>query len=57
MCALYFRFIAGPVDLKIAYALYKSLKTEAQKHLILIDNLHLLYLVTPYESVLYWYYM
>lgn len=30
--------------------MYEDLKT-AQKHLILIDNLHLLYLVTPYDSV------
>lgn len=44
------KFIAGPIDLKTAYTLYEDLKT-AQKHLILIDNLHLLYLVTPYDSV------
>lgn len=30
--------------------MYTDLKT-AQKHLILIDNLHLLYLVTPYNSI------
>jgi len=30
--------------------LYEDLKT-AQNHLILIDNLHLLYLVTPYDSI------
>jgi len=37
------------IDLKTAYALYENLKT-AQKHLILIDNLHLLScrLVTVY---------
>ncbi|EFN77230.1 ATP-dependent DNA helicase HEL308 [Harpegnathos saltator] len=40
----------GPIDLKTAYKLYEDLKT-AQKHLILIDNLHLLYLVTPYDVV------
>lgn len=44
------RLVAGPIDLKTAYTLYEDLKT-AQKHLILIDNLHLLYLVTPYDSV------
>lgn len=44
------RFVAGPIDLKTAYTLYEDLKT-AQKHLILIDNLHLLYLVTPYDSI------
>jgi len=49
-CVSHIRFIAGPIDLKTAYALYEDLKT-AQKHLILIDNLHLLYLVTPYDSI------
>lgn len=44
------RLVAGPIDLKTAYTLYEDLKT-AQKHLILIDNLHLLYLVTPYDSI------
>ncbi|XP_077272172.1 mutagen-sensitive 301 isoform X1 [Temnothorax americanus] len=42
--------VAGPIDLKTAYTLYEDLKT-AQKHLILIDNLHLLYLLTPYDNV------
>ncbi|KYQ59297.1 Helicase POLQ-like protein [Trachymyrmex zeteki] len=39
-----------PIELKTAYTLYEDLKT-AQRHLILIDNLHLLYLVTPYDSI------
>lgn len=47
---LHNRFIAGPIELKTAYTLYEDLKT-AQRHLILIDNLHLLYLVTPYDSI------
>lgn len=45
-----FILITGPIDLQTAYTLYEDLKT-AQKHLILIDNLHLLYLVTPYDSI------
>lgn len=50
LCDLGQAAMKGPIDLKTAYTLYEDLKT-AQKHLILIDNLHLLYLVTPYDSV------
>ncbi|XP_039302244.1 helicase POLQ-like isoform X2 [Solenopsis invicta] len=50
LCDLGQAALKGPIDLKTAYALYEDLKT-AQKHLILIDNLHLLYLVTPYDSI------
>ncbi|XP_011645819.1 helicase POLQ-like [Pogonomyrmex barbatus] len=49
LCDLGQAAMKGPIDLKTAYTLYEDLKT-AQKHLILIDNLHLLYLVTPYDS-------
>ncbi|XP_034939312.1 LOW QUALITY PROTEIN: helicase POLQ-like [Chelonus insularis] len=38
----------GCLDLELARILYRDLKT-AQKHLILNNVLHLLYLVTPYE--------
>ncbi|XP_012280090.1 helicase POLQ-like [Orussus abietinus] len=38
----------GSIDLSTAYVLYEDLKT-AQKHLVLLDSLHLLYLITPYE--------
>ncbi|KAG5328374.1 HELQ Helicase, partial [Acromyrmex charruanus] len=50
LCDLGQAALKGPIDLKTAYTLYEDLKT-AQKHLILIDNLHLLYLVTPYDSI------
>ncbi|KYN20541.1 Helicase POLQ-like protein [Trachymyrmex cornetzi] len=50
LCDLGQAAMKGPIDLKTAYTLYEDLKT-AQKHLILIDNLHLLYLVTPYDSI------
>ncbi|XP_012216296.1 helicase POLQ-like [Linepithema humile] len=49
LCDLGQAAMKGPIDLKTAYILYKDLKV-AQKNLILIDNLHLLYLVTPYDS-------
>jgi len=49
-CIFHNKFIAGPIDLKTANTLYEDLKTP-QKHLILIDNLHLLYLVTAYDSI------
>ncbi|XP_053594792.1 helicase POLQ-like isoform X2 [Microplitis demolitor] len=38
----------GCIDLKTAYILYEDLKI-AQKHLILCNDLHILYLVTPYQ--------
>ncbi|CAL1683577.1 unnamed protein product [Lasius platythorax] len=50
LCDLGQAAMKGPIDLQTAYTLYEDLKT-AQKHLILIDNLHLLYLVTPYDSI------
>ncbi|XP_036138316.1 helicase POLQ-like isoform X2 [Monomorium pharaonis] len=50
LCDLGQAAMKGPIDLKTAYTLYEDLKA-AQKHLILIDNLHLLYLVTPYDSI------
>ncbi|XP_050447937.1 helicase POLQ-like [Cataglyphis hispanica] len=50
LCDLGQAAMKGPIDLKTAHTLYEDLKT-AQKHLILIDNLHLLYLVTPYDSI------
>lgn len=34
--------------MQCAYTLYEDLK-KAQEHLILVDYLHLLYLVTPYD--------
>ena len=36
--------------MECAYTLYQDLK-KAQEHLILIDYLHLLYLVTPYDLI------
>ncbi|XP_070528849.1 helicase POLQ-like isoform X2 [Cardiocondyla obscurior] len=50
LCDLGNAALKGPIDLKTAYTLYDDLKT-AQEHLILINNLHLLYLVTPYDSI------
>ncbi|XP_014480295.1 PREDICTED: helicase POLQ-like isoform X2 [Dinoponera quadriceps] len=50
LCDLGQAAMKGPIDLKTAYTLYEDLKS-AQKHLILIDNLHLLYLVTPYDVI------
>ncbi|XP_066600630.1 helicase POLQ-like isoform X2 [Prorops nasuta] len=41
--------IKGSIELQSAYNLYTDLKT-AQNHLILSDCLHLLYLVTPYNT-------
>ncbi|KYM99877.1 Helicase POLQ-like protein [Cyphomyrmex costatus] len=50
LCDLGQAAMKGPVDLKTAYTLYEDLKI-AQRHLILIDDLHLLYLVTPYDNI------
>lgn len=36
--------------MECAYTLYQDLK-KAQEHLILLDYLHLLYLVTPYNII------
>ena len=38
----------GCVDLQCAYTLYQDLKI-AQDHLVLINDLHIMYLITPYE--------
>ncbi|XP_063972884.1 helicase POLQ-like [Diachasmimorpha longicaudata] len=38
----------GSIDLQTAYYLHEDLKS-AQRHLVLTDDLHILYLVTPYE--------
>ncbi|KAG8041686.1 hypothetical protein G9C98_000684, partial [Cotesia typhae] len=38
----------GSIDLKTAYIIYEDL-TAAQKHLILCNDLHILFLVTPYH--------
>lgn len=38
------------INMQCAYTLYQDLK-KAQEHLILIDYLHLLYLVTPYDLI------
>lgn len=38
----------GSVDLQCAHTLYQDLKT-AQAHLVLINDLHIMYLVTPYD--------
>ncbi|KAG7204711.1 hypothetical protein KM043_005125 [Ampulex compressa] len=48
LCNLGRAAMKGGIDLQYAYILYQDLKI-AQKHLILIDYLHLLYLVTPYD--------
>uniref|UniRef100_V9IK62 Helicase POLQ-like n=1 Tax=Apis cerana TaxID=7461 RepID=V9IK62_APICE len=40
----------GCIDMECAYTLYQDLK-KAQEHLILLDYLHLLYLVTPYNII------
>lgn len=45
MCAYSF---SGCIDLQSAYNLYDDLKM-AQNHLVLINDLHILYLVTPYD--------
>lgn len=36
--------------MQCAYMLYQDLK-KAQEHLILVDYLHLLYIVTPYDII------
>ncbi|XP_047356162.1 helicase POLQ-like isoform X3 [Vespa velutina] len=48
LCDLGRAAIKAGIDLQSAYELYEDLKT-AQKHLILTDYLHLLYLMTPYN--------
>ncbi|XP_078051698.1 mutagen-sensitive 301 [Augochlora pura] len=50
LCSLGRAAMKGSIDMKTAYTLYEDLQ-RAQEHLILIDYLHLLYLVTPYDIV------
>ncbi|XP_076767042.1 mutagen-sensitive 301 [Xylocopa sonorina] len=48
LCSLGRAAMKGCMDMQCAYVLYQDLK-KAQEHLILVDYLHLLYLVTPYD--------
>ncbi|KAL2744268.1 helicase POLQ-like isoform X3 [Vespula maculifrons] len=50
LCDLGRAAIKAGIDLQSAYELYEDLKI-AQKHLILTDYLHLLYLMTPYNMI------
>ncbi|XP_015186066.1 PREDICTED: helicase POLQ-like isoform X2 [Polistes dominula] len=50
LCDLGRAAMKAGIDLHCAYELYEDLK-KAQKHLILTDYLHLLYLITPYNIV------
>ncbi|KOC69610.1 Helicase POLQ-like [Habropoda laboriosa] len=50
LCNLGRAAIKGCIEMQCAYTLYQDLK-KAQEHLILIDYLHLLYLVTPYDII------
>ncbi|XP_060824355.1 helicase POLQ-like isoform X2 [Bombus pascuorum] len=50
LCSLGRAAMKGCIDMQCAYTLYQDLK-KAQEHLILIDYLHLLYLVTPYNLI------
>ncbi|XP_046624134.1 helicase POLQ-like isoform X2 [Neodiprion virginianus] len=50
VCKLGRAAMKGCVDLNRAHMLYKDLKS-AQNQLVLLDCLHLLYLVTPYDVV------
>lgn len=50
LCSLGRAALKGSIDMQSAYTLYNDLK-QAQRHLILLDHLHLLYLVTPYHVV------
>ena len=43
-------YVKACINMQCAYTLYQDLK-KAQEHLILIDYLHLLYLVTPYDLI------
>ncbi|XP_034193308.2 mutagen-sensitive 301 [Osmia lignaria lignaria] len=48
LCSLGRAAMKGCIDMQCAYTLYEDLK-KTQEHLILVDYLHLLYLVTPYD--------
>lgn len=50
LCSLGRAAMKGCIDMQCAYTLYQDLK-KAQEHLVLIDYLHLLYLVTPYNLI------
>ncbi|XP_043520738.1 helicase POLQ-like [Frieseomelitta varia] len=50
LCSLGRAAMKACINMQCAYTLYKDLK-KAQEHLILIDYLHLLYLVTPYDLI------
>ncbi|XP_014605340.1 PREDICTED: helicase POLQ-like isoform X2 [Polistes canadensis] len=50
LCDLGRAAMKAGIDLQCAYELYEDLK-KAQKHLILTDCLHLLYLITPYNII------
>ncbi|CAK9809984.1 Helicase POLQ-like [Anthophora quadrimaculata] len=50
LCNLGRAAIKGCIEMHCAYMLYQDLK-KAQEHVILIDHLHLLYLVTPYDII------
>lgn len=42
--------VLGGLELASAHTLYEDL-LEAQKHLVLLNDLHLLYLVIPYDYI------
>ncbi|XP_014219348.1 helicase POLQ-like [Copidosoma floridanum] len=48
LCPLGRAAMKGSIDLYTAHVLYQDLQ-EAQKNLVLVDYLHLLYLLTPYN--------
>ncbi|XP_076295876.1 helicase POLQ-like [Lasioglossum baleicum] len=50
LCDLGRASMKGNIDIEAAYTLYADLQ-KAQDHLIIVDYLHLLYLVTPYDIV------
>ncbi|KOX69175.1 Helicase POLQ-like [Melipona quadrifasciata] len=50
LCSLGRAAMKACINMQCAYTLYQDLK-KAQEHLILIDHLHLLYLVTPYDLI------
>ncbi|XP_076646413.1 mutagen-sensitive 301 isoform X2 [Halictus rubicundus] len=50
LCNLGRASMKGNIDIETAYTLYADLQ-KAQDHLIILDYLHLLYLVTPYDIV------
>ncbi|OXU31363.1 hypothetical protein TSAR_014936 [Trichomalopsis sarcophagae] len=48
LCPLGRAAMKGSIDLQTAHTLYEDLK-KAQANLVLVDYLHLLYLITPYD--------